>query len=284
MTVVLLLFLIRAAFTTPSIYFVSHYSSDSYIYTGVYEEKREPELHYKKLGEPDWRGDYWFLYTDSRRPQTWIIGFGKTFSTVQARYRAPARAGRPAVTQWSYVHDGSREGEEKGSSDYEPFVRVVGVERRNITGEELAEQLEGGEDIVTEEYIICNSTEQSKPRLIISKCSDDPLHCDGVHNCESGADEHCSDSTICDYSKRVQLTRSQWEAGLDIKDDQGNLVCKSPKDRLVTISKDDPRFCDGVPDCNTKSDELCPYVTIHDRSVKVNITREEYEAGGGIRV
>ena len=81
MTVVLLLFLIKAAFATPSIYVVS---GDAYLYTGVYEEKREPELHYKKLGEADYEGDYFFLYTDSRRPLTWIIGYGETFSTVQA--------------------------------------------------------------------------------------------------------------------------------------------------------------------------------------------------------
>ena len=61
---------------------------------GVYKEKREPELHYKKLGEADSEGDYWFLYTDSRRPQTWIIGFGKTLATAQASLRALARPGR----------------------------------------------------------------------------------------------------------------------------------------------------------------------------------------------
>ena len=107
MAVILLLFLLKAAFATPSVYVVTGIGG----YTdGLYEENREPELHYKKLGEPDSDGDYRFLYTDSRRPQTWIIGYGKTFSTVKAHWRAAARAGRPAANQWSLVYDGSREG------------------------------------------------------------------------------------------------------------------------------------------------------------------------------
>ena len=133
-SVVLLLFLVKAALATPSLDVVT---GAGWV-DGVYEEKREPELHFKKIGEADFEGNYWFLYTDSRRPQTWIIGRGKTLSTAEARFRAPARAGRPAVTQWSYVGDGSREGLEEGYPY--PYIRVVGVET-NLTRAEVEKKL-----------------------------------------------------------------------------------------------------------------------------------------------
>ena len=64
---VLLLFLGSVATVVPSLHVVTGaYSIDN----GVYEERREPELHFKRLG------DNIFLYTDSRRPNTWILGFG----------------------------------------------------------------------------------------------------------------------------------------------------------------------------------------------------------------
>ena len=85
-SLVLLLFLVKAALATPFLYVVN----GTGWFDGVYEEKMEPELHYKRLGEADYDGNYKFLYTDSRRPQTWILGFGKTLSTARAKYRAPA--------------------------------------------------------------------------------------------------------------------------------------------------------------------------------------------------
>ena len=104
-----LLFL-RIQSATPAFYVVTEFAGIN----GVYEEVKEPELHYKA---PDWSGfpgNYYFLYTDSRRPQTWIIGKGETLSTAVASYRAPAREGRPGITQWRSVWDGSREGREVG--------------------------------------------------------------------------------------------------------------------------------------------------------------------------
>ena len=96
----------RAASAALSIYRVKGtYKS---IYDGGYVENREPELHYKRVAE----ADYWrrFLYTDSRRPNTWILGWGKTLSTAQAQYRAPAVDGRPPDTGWSYVLEQGGEG------------------------------------------------------------------------------------------------------------------------------------------------------------------------------
>ena len=58
MSVLLLLFLMKAAVTTSSVYVVT----DRFSFGGVYEEKREPELHYTRLGEADFDGDYTFLY------------------------------------------------------------------------------------------------------------------------------------------------------------------------------------------------------------------------------
>lgn len=124
----LLLFLVKAGSAAPG---PSHYNvtGGGYIYSGVYEERREPELHYKKLGEADEYGKYWFLYRSQQRSQhgnTWILGNGKTLSTAEASYRAPAVEGRPPADQWSSVWDESREGKEEGSP--RPKIRVVGVE------------------------------------------------------------------------------------------------------------------------------------------------------------
>ena len=174
-----LLFL-RIQSSTPAFYVVTEFAGIN----GVYEEVKEPELHYKDYwsGFP---GHYYFLYTDSRRPQTWILGHGKTLSTAYAVFRAPARDGRPAVTQWSYVWGDmyrSREGKEQG--DPEPSLRVVGVET-NSTGEEVASQLRGGKDIVTEEYIICKLNYSNSPTSrhrpwdhlqIINKRSNESCH------------------------------------------------------------------------------------------------------------
>ena len=84
-SVVLLLFLVKVALADHSVYVVD--IDGTYSYDGVYEEKMEPELHYKRIGGATYLGDnyhffytdifhgrYHFLYTDSRRPQTWILG------------------------------------------------------------------------------------------------------------------------------------------------------------------------------------------------------------------
>ena len=198
--VILLLFLMKAALAAPSVYIVTGIGWGEH--DGVYEEKREPELHYKQLGDADKYGNYYFLYTDSRFPKTWILGRGIDLATVYAHYRAPAKDGRPMVTQWRYVHDWSREGKEQG--DPKPSLRVVGVET-NSTGEEFQRQLEGGEDLVTEEYIICDNSDLNQPRMFISKDSVDPNHCDGVLHCKSRADELCPFATIRDKSKSASL-------------------------------------------------------------------------------
>ena len=78
------------------------------------------------------------------------IGWGKTLSTARVVYRAPTKDGRPAVTQWSY------------QGHHIPNIRVVGFEK-NSTGEEVASQLLGGKDIVTEEYIICKLNYSNNP-------------------------------------------------------------------------------------------------------------------------
>ena len=50
----------------------------------------------------------------------------------------------------------------------------------------------------------------------------------------------------------------------------------------MIISRDDTRFCDGAPDCNSELDELCPFVTVRLNSKSVQITRKQWEAEGAI--
>ena len=111
---------------------------------------------------------------DSRRPQTWILGRGKTLSTTWAEYRAPAKAGKPAVTQWSRVWDGTREGKEDLIDQVEPFLIVARVETNN-TGEMVANQLQEGEDFVTEEYTVCKNAWSRL--IVILRSSDDSAYC-----------------------------------------------------------------------------------------------------------
>ena len=80
---------------------------------------------------------------------------------------------------------GKRGGEETG---FTFSSRVVGVER-NITGQELAEQLEGGEDTVTEEFIICRNIQHHLQ--IILRQSNEAAYCNAFADCESGSDELC---------------------------------------------------------------------------------------------
>ena len=54
------------------------------------------------------------------------------------------------------------------------------------------------------------------------------------------------------------------------------------KGKWLIISRDDTRFCDGVPDCISELDELCPFVTVRLNSKSVQITRKQWEAGGAI--
>jgi len=135
----LLLFLVKAGSAAPA---PSHYkvTGAGLVYSGVYEERREPELYYKKLGDGwDDRLGHRFLYKGSQHGDTWIIGRGKTLSTAKAEYRAPAVEGRPPADQWwTSIEDGSREGKEVGN--LMPEIRVVGVETetaRFLYGEEL---------------------------------------------------------------------------------------------------------------------------------------------------
>jgi len=126
----LFLFLVKAGSAAPA---PSHYkvTGAGVFYSGVYEERREPELHYKKLGE-DYGFLRRFLYKGSQHGDTWIIGWGKTLSTATAWYRAPAVEGRPPADQWSWVVDSpSREGSEEGIPS--PEIRVVGVETKMET-------------------------------------------------------------------------------------------------------------------------------------------------------
>ena len=125
----LFLFLVKAGSAAPA---PSQYNvTGALSYNGVYQEVREPELHYKKLGGADNLGLDSFLYKGSQHGDTWIIGFGKTLSVARAHYRAPAVEGRPPVDQWGFVVDGSREGREKGNP--KPEIKVVGVETKMET-------------------------------------------------------------------------------------------------------------------------------------------------------
>ena len=244
MIVVLLLVLVTTIFANPSVYVVS---GASFRHNGIYERKKEPEFHYKQL--TDYYGHSSFLYTDSSRPNTWIIGYGPTFSTAVAYYRAPATAGRPAFTQWSFVRDKSRVGRKKGNP--KPSIRVVGVET-NITGVELAKQWQAGEDIITEEHIICK-------RKIILRNYNDPLYCNGMADCLSGSDELCPYVTVWDGSRRANIPRKQWLTESDGEDDQGNIVCKSLETKWIILPLDNCKRCNRIKDCPTGIDEFnCP--------------------------
>ena len=132
---VVILFLARRIAGSATVYVVTGAGSSN----GVYEEKREPEVHYKQLGEAGRNEWYRFLYKGSQHGNTWILGRGDTLSTAKAFYRAPAVEGRPPADQWSRVWDSRiREGKEEG--DLRPKMRVVGVETELETNNCFAPQ------------------------------------------------------------------------------------------------------------------------------------------------
>ena len=109
--VFLLIFLVSTALVaaSPSVYFVEDIRYESadpgsdiqlILFGGIYEEKSDPRLHYKKIGVPyRWFG-HCFLYRDPNHWNIWTLGLGN-FSTVQPKLRAPAR--KPPFTQWKDV-------------------------------------------------------------------------------------------------------------------------------------------------------------------------------------
>ena len=103
--------------------------------------------------------------------------------------------------------------------------------------------------------------------------------CDGVSDCKSRSDELCPYVTFCTDSKNGKTSKELWKAGLDIVDAHGNIVCKNSIDRWEVITTQDKRFCDGVPDCKSGSDELCSYVTIRTESKSANISRKFWDVG-----
>ena len=168
----LMLKLKRVELGTPTLLIVAGFPLDR---DGLYEKKKWPEPHYERIGGANGLGNFLFLYTDSRRHNTWILGFGKTLNETTALHRAPSVDGRPSVNGWSYVNDGTREGKVTGSS--EPELRVVGNNNSkefmeqlqkegfvsintDITDKEFEEQLERGiED--GQGNIICKSLEDN---------------------------------------------------------------------------------------------------------------------------
>ena len=92
-------------------------------YDGLYEERRQPVLHYKKMGKPDQNGKLWFLYTDKSFPPTWMIGQGNNVLSAKAYFRSTLRAEVAPVSDWLHVADGSQMGEEVGWAS--PGVRVT---------------------------------------------------------------------------------------------------------------------------------------------------------------
>ena len=143
----LMLKLKRVELGTPTLLVVAGFPKAR---DGLYEEKKWPEHYYKKIGGANGLGNFLFLYTDSRRHNSWILGFGKKLNETTALHRAPSVEGKPSVNGWSYVNDGTREGKVTGSS--EPDLRVVG----SNNSKELERGVEDGQG-----NIICKSPEDN---------------------------------------------------------------------------------------------------------------------------
>ena len=237
--VLLLILLVKIGLATSSLYVVTgayeEGQSEQYGPNGIYEEKREPELHYQKLGDPDPDGHYTFLYTDSHRqpqPQTvrWILGKGRTLSTAVAQFSTHAVDGEPIISRWLYELN-------FGSSSPRSDMRVLRVDA-NITGEELTKQLQRGEDFVTEKYIVCKLDRPYFHPQAILRDSNDPVYCNAARHCESY--ERCQVLTVPGYINQqgsfgnYNITKEQWTAGEATSDDtagQSLIACKNPRDR-----------------------------------------------------
>ena len=153
-----------------------------------YTRRKRRLIYYKKVSQAGSEGYFNFLYTHSRYPNTLILGEGWNLSTAVALYRAPAVEGNSSVTQWFYVWDSTKEGRpvDKGwPTTPRPDMRVEPLDA-NITGEDLREQLQRGEDFVTEEYIVCKLDRPYFHLQTILRDSHDPgVHCHADRHCKS---------------------------------------------------------------------------------------------------
>ena len=172
MGVFLLLFLMSTALVAdlPSVYVVEVWEG----FDGIYEEEKYPRLHFKRIGQPDSDGDYSFLYREPDHPDTWTFGYGEDFSNVRPYYRAPARAGKPASTQWKSVGD-----------EFTRDFKVVEV--KNITAAGLTKKLEE-EDVIQEETILCLSS-KFLTQIVVVIPKDDCRICNMNRDCKQGLDE-----------------------------------------------------------------------------------------------
>ena len=117
-----------------------------------------------------------------------------------------------------------------------------------------------GEDVITDEYIICDAHRNSSDRLIILKKSEDPAYCNADPQCKSGSDQRCPFLTVRHNSKTFNITRKELEAG-HAKNDQDTIACKKRGEKEWVIL-DGCERCNLVPDCDTEIDEQgCPVYT-----------------------
>ena len=108
----LLLLVLLSIFTVSksSVYVVTGGSRGNY--DGVYEQRRRPIAHFKKIGKPDHNGKAWFLYPDNTVPPTWMIGQGNNVLSAKAFFRSSERSEVAPVSSWLHVDDGGQRGQD----------------------------------------------------------------------------------------------------------------------------------------------------------------------------
>ena len=108
----LLLLVLLSIFTVSksSVYVVTGGSRGNY--DGVYEQRRRPIVHFKKIGKPDHNGKAWFLYPDNTVPPTWMIGQGNNVLSAKAFFRSSERSEVAPVSSWLHVDNGGQRGQD----------------------------------------------------------------------------------------------------------------------------------------------------------------------------
>ena len=202
---------------------------------GFYIED-EDETHFKKIGEPDEDGDYYYLWLDEATWFSnggWKMGDGKNFSEVDVWYFAEGgQLDAPPTSGWKYDDLFSQHAEQPNNIRVKPFPSLVSTSKQTE---------EAGGSLTMEGGVLCLD-EKDKWIHVREVCARKKFQC-----------QNQMDRNAC-LDLDLVSTRSQTvEEGGSWKKD-GGIVCVSQDRGWKHLTN--KQVCDATLDCRNDMDEI----------------------------